>query len=272
MDWSLALVSQGIESVIDHSDEAGWGLIVRSGEYQRAVDVIQQYRAENLRWPWRRPIQQKLLFDWGSLAWVFLISLSFWCSERLAVFGSAGLMDGKAVSRGQWWRLFTAVFLHADAAHLVANAVFGFVLLGLAMGVYGSGTGLLAALLAGVGGNALALLIDPAHRSLGASGMVMGCLGLLVVQPVSIWRKNPWAFRSTLIGIAAGGMLFLLLGSGPGTDLAAHLGGFISGIVLGIILRFSRACPPDPATDLVAGGIFSLLVIVTWWLALTSGG
>ncbi len=271
MDWSLALVSQGIESVIDHSEETGWGLIVRSGEYQRAMDVIQQYRAENPGWPWRRPIQPELLFDWGSLAWVLLVALFFWGSERLIILSSAGPVDGEAVSHGQWWRLFTAVFLHADLGHLAANAVFGFVFLGLAMGAYGTGVGLLAALLAGVGGNILAWLIDPVHRSLGASGMVMGCLGLLVARPVSIWRKNSRAFRSMLIGIAAGGMLFLLLGAGPGTDLTAHLGGFISGIALGIILRVSRLCPPDPVIDLFAGAIFSLLVIVTWWLALAKG-
>jgi len=59
----------------------------------------------------------------------------------------------------------------------MANAGFGLVLLGLAMGVYGTGVGLLAALLAGAGGNAAAWLIDPGHRSLGASGMVDGLPG-----------------------------------------------------------------------------------------------
>ncbi len=270
MDWSLVLVSQGIESAIDHSEENGWGLIVPAGEYQRALGAIRQYRAENLRWPWRRPIQQKLLFDWGSLAWVTLIGLFFWYSERVPNLRAAGRVDSTAISHGQWWRLITGIFLHADLGHLIANAVFGLILLGLAMGFYGTGLGLLMALLAGVGGNALAWLIDSNHLSLGASGMVMGCLGLLVAHPVSVWRDNSRAFRSVLIGIAAGGMLFLLLGAGPGTDLVAHLGGFISGIALGIVLRLIQQVPPNPVVDFFAGAIISSLVVLAWWLALQS--
>jgi len=40
MDWSLLLLSQGIESIIDHSDESGWGLVVSSNEHQRALRLI----------------------------------------------------------------------------------------------------------------------------------------------------------------------------------------------------------------------------------------
>ncbi len=87
-------------------------------------------------------------------------------------------MDGAAVAHGQWWRLFTAIWLHADLAHLATNATIGLLLLGLAMGRYGTGAGLLAAYLAGAGGNLVAGLISlQPHRSLGASGMVIGCLG-----------------------------------------------------------------------------------------------
>lgn len=272
MDWSLVLVSQGIESAIDHSEEQGWGLVVPAAEYQRAMGAIRQYRAENLGWPWRRPVQQKFQFDWGSLAWVILICLFYWFGERGMNLQAAGRVDGSAISRGQWWRLFTGIFLHADVGHLIANAVFGFILLGLAMGLYGTGFGLLMAFLAGVGGNVLAWLLDSNHLSLGASGMVMGGLGLLAGQSVSLWRKDPLAAKSLLAGIGAAGMLFLLLGSSPGSDLVAHLGGFITGTALGIILRRLSPRPARPLTDLLAGALFAFAVILTWRLALAKSG
>jgi len=268
MDWSLVLVSQGIESTIEHSEETGWALIVSPWDYDRSRSLIHQYRLENLRWPWRQKIRQAVLFDWGSLAWMFLIGLFFWLDGTARDFRGAGIMDGVAVARGEWWRLFTAIFLHADPGHLASNAAFGLVLLGLAMGLYGTGVGLLAAYLAGVGGNVMAWLIDLQHRSLGASGMVMGCLGLLAAQSVSIRRRNPRAFKAVLGGTAAGVMLFLLLGSSPGTDLAAHLGGFVTGVLLGNILKRMPRLTQNTAANLFAGALFSLLVILTWWLAL----
>jgi membrane associated rhomboid family serine protease len=269
MDWSLVLLSQEIESVIDHSKETGWELIVGTQDYGRALEVIRQYRLENLRWPWRQKIHQKILFDWGSAAWVFLIILFFWLNSERMDLRSAGLMDSSAIARGEWWRLFTAIFLHADLGHLAANAGFGLVLLGLTMGVYGTGVGLLFAYLGGVGGNLATWLIDPNHRSLGASGMVMGCLGLLATQAISTGHTNPRALKRALGGIAAGLMLFLLLGSSPGTDLVAHAGGFATGVALGSILARVPRMAQSAAANLVAGGLFSLLVILTWWLALS---
>ncbi|HKI70593.1 MAG TPA: rhomboid family intramembrane serine protease, partial [Verrucomicrobiae bacterium] len=192
MDWSLVLASQSIDTVVDWSEESGWGLIVAAPDREKALYSIQQFRAENRHWPWRQKVfRQQVLFDWGSLAWVGLISAFYWLSVTGANLRTAGLMDSVAVSHGQWWRLVTAIFLHADLGHLASNGGIGFILLGLAMGRYGTGVGLLAALLAGVGGNVTTWFIDKNHLSLGASGMVMGALGLLAAQSFTGWRKNP---------------------------------------------------------------------------------
>src|SRR5882724_11135674 len=195
MDWSLALISQGIEATVDHSEEMGWGLIVDERDSEHARAVCKQYERENLHWPWQPKIFiPALAFDWGSLAWVFLLCLFFWLSERSPIFHDAGVMNSAAVSRGEWWRLFTAIYLHADMAHLASNAGIGFVLLGLAMGRFGTGIGLLAAFLAGAFGNVASWFVYPSnHQSLGASGMVMGCLGLLAAQSVS--RRHPKTFK-----------------------------------------------------------------------------
>lgn len=269
MDWSLALVSQGIECIIDQGEETGWCLIVDEDDHERALGIIQQYQLENFRWPWQQKIfRQEISFDWGSLAWVILMCLFFWLSERSVNFRDAGVMNSEAVSHGEWWRLFTAVSLHADAGHLASNAGIGFVLLGLAMGRFGTGVGLLAAYLAGAGGNVASWLLYPhSHQSLGASGMVMGCLGLLAAQSVSWLKRDANSLKSVVAGLTGGLMLFVLMGLSPGTDVAAHFGGFLAGVVLGAMLAFAPRLGRSTLANILAGALFSVLVIVPWWLA-----
>ena len=272
MDWSLALLSQGIEPVIEHIPEAGaWALSVPLAEHARALAIIQQYRIENRGWPWRRELAvPDFVFDAGSLVWVLLITAFFWLSEADASFKAAGLMDVAAVSRGQWWRLVTAVFLHADVAHLATNAAIGFVLLALALGRYGTGIGALAALLAGVFGNVVVwLLCAPPRTGLGASGMVLGALGLLAAQWFALRDIPP---RVWLTGVGAGGLLFLLLGSSPGTDVLAHAGGFVGGLLLGIVPAHYPKLARHGRVNLLAGLAFAVLTLTAWWLALRPGG
>lgn len=274
MDWSLVLVSQGIEAAIDRGDEGvGWGLVVARQDFARALKTLRQYRIENRGWPWQQPVfRPGLLFDWGSLAWVLLTGVFYWLNWQVGLH-PAGVMDGAAVAHGQWWRLFTAIWLHADLAHLAANAALGLILLGLAMGHYGTGAGLLAAYLAGAGGNLLAGAVSlQTHRSLGASGMVMGSLGLLTVHSFSLWRQTPQAWKLVVSGICGGIMLFVLLALTPGTDVVAHLGGFAAGLVLGALLSLVPGIARKPKANLISGLAFALLVIAPWWLALRSAG
>jgi len=274
MDWSLVLVSQGIETSIEFSEDgAGWGLLVTTQDYQNALDAIQQYRLENRGWPWQqRILRPGFLFDWGSLAWILLL-LFFFLLDAHVNLRAPGLMVGIDVTHGQWWRLFTAIWLHADLGHLASNATFGFLLLGLVMGRYGTGTGVLAAYLAGAGGNVVVWLISSdQHGHLGASGMVMAGLGLLAVQSFSLWRRTPRAPKYILSSMVGGIMLFLLLGSSPGTDLVAHLGGFICGLLFGGLLTLVSAIAQKPGVNLIAAFLFAVLVIVPWLLALRTQG
>jgi rhomboid protease GluP len=271
MDWSLVLASQGLEPIIDYSPEgAGWGLLVPAATHQTALGAIQQYELENRRWPWRQELLQPgFLFDWASLAWVFLVCLFYWLDYKAADLHGPGMMNSPAVVHGQWWRLFTAVWLHADISHLAANATIGLVLLGLALGRYGTGIGLLAAYFAGVGGNVAACIFSAGpHYSLGASGMVMGSLGLLAVQSFWLWRRTPHGSKHFLSSVSAGVLLFVLLGLSPGTDLLAHGGGFVCGLLLGAALSRQARLAQNQLVNLLAGLLFTWLVLWPWWLAL----
>ena len=271
MDWSLVLASQGIEHIIEHQEETGWALAVSEADHQKALTHIRLYRLENRHW-WHRPIfQPGLIVDWRSTAWLFLIIVFYWWSEQRTDLRTVGMWHGNALAHGEWWCLFTAIWLHADLAHLALNAVFGLVLLGLAMARYGSGVGLLAAYLAGVGGNlASCLVYDSTQRGLGASGVVMGALGLLAALSFPHLRHRT-ANKTRLFagGIFGGLLLFVMIGVSPESDVIAHLGGFVSGLLLGSLLSLTPQFMHRPRVNLAAGILFATLVIIPWLLALT---
>lgn len=272
MDWSLVLISQGIATTIeDPMQGGGWYLLVPSQDCERALKTLRQYRLENRDWPWRQSLPwPQAHFDWGSVAWAGVLIVFHWFSSLHPGFQTAGIMDTTAVFSGQWWRIFTAMMLHADVAHLATNLSIGILLIGLAMGRYGTGTGLLSAYLAGAAGNVASLLLNAKpFLGLGASGMVMGALGLLSAQSLLPDGHRRRSMRRFLSGVAAGTMLFVLYGLAPGTDLAAHFGGFATGLLLGIILTHAPAWfAQSPTANLASGFLLMAIVVVSWKLAL----
>ena len=139
--------------------------------------------------------------------------------------------------------------LHADAIHLATNALFGFILLGFAAGCYGTGLGLLAAFLAGVGGNLASWAVhDEYMHGLGASGVVIGTWVWWPSIPLRTCENQPGAARIIIASLAGGVMLFTLLGLSPGTDITAHLGGFLSGIAIGSLLAL---LPPSRYASII---------------------
>lgn len=271
MDWGLVLISQGIQSTVTHIEDR-WGLLVEEGDFERASSILNQWQAENRGWRWRRKLPgSELHFHWGSLLWAISIAAFYYKTLSPSV-KAVGVMDGRAVMNGQWWRLFTAVTLHADLPHLISNATMGSLLFGLAMARFGSGVALLAGFLAGAAGNAIGLAFyTENHQGLGSSGMVMGALGLLAVQSIDFWRQFRPSTDVILRGLAAGVLILVLMGFSPETDVLAHVGGFLGGAILGFGLSWVR--PQLLHTNTV--NAFSLLVLLglvglTWWLALNT--
>jgi hypothetical protein len=100
--------------------------------------------------------------------------------------------------------------------------------------------------------------------------MVMGGLGLLAVQSFSLSKQTPHAAKYIYSGIFGGLMLFVLLGLAPGTDVMAHFGGFVTGLLLGIALMRAPGFTQSAVANLLGGLVFALLVIIPWWLALSA--
>jgi membrane associated rhomboid family serine protease len=272
MDWSLVLASQGVEATLEPpGEEHGWALVIAFRDSERALKSLRQYRIENRNWPWQQALPgRRLHFDWVSVAWAGLMILFFAWSNSAPAVKAAGIMDSVKVASGQWWRVFTAMSLHADIGHLAENLSVGILLLGLAMGRFGTGTGLLAAYLAGACGNLLSLAMNARpFNGLGASGMIMGALGLLAAQSLAFSREHRPPLKHLLGGVAAGVMLFILFGLSPGTDIAAHTGGFIAGLLFGgfLVLLPSKLLE-SWVLNVLCGVLFLAFTFLTWGLAL----
>jgi rhomboid protease GluP len=274
MDWSLVLLSQGIEStVLPDALSSRWHVVVAAEELSAARLTLELYERENRAWPLRQPLPWVgLSFDWTAMAWVGLVAVLFSLQTQAgSMLEPAGVSRVGLVRTGEWWRPVTATFLHADIAHLTSNAVFGFVLLGLVMGRFGSGLALLTTLISGTLANVFTALWRPdVAGSLGASGVVMAALGLLAADAV-MHRAQRGQPRRLLLGALGGGvMLFVFMGTSPASDVAAHAGGFVVGLMCGLPL----ACLPVTTLhrarwNLVAGFVYCALASGAWIWALT---
>ena len=270
MDFGLVLASQGLVSTVTRIEDQ-WGVMVAEDDYDRSVETLRIWKNENLGWKWLNPLPTAAgkFFHWGSLAWALAtVAIYFWSAAP--GIKEAGMMDSQMVAAGQWWRLFTAVTLHADLPHLLSNITSGLILLGLAMARYGTGIALLIAFLSGVGGNVAGFLLYPdAHRGLGASGMVMGALGLLAIaSPVDGWDRQV-GIGLIMRGIVATFLMLVLIGFSPRSDVVAHIGGYVGGVVFGLVMmHLSAKALKDSITSLAAAAVLFLTVIITWWLAL----
>jgi membrane associated rhomboid family serine protease len=170
---------------------------------------------------------------------------------------------------GEWWRMVTALTLHADVAHLLSNLGFGAFFGYLAARLLGSGVAFATTVGAAVLGNFLdSVLMPSSHSSIGASTWVFATLGVVSAYA---WRlrfnsRLQWAHRSA--PLVAGVMLLALIGSGgENTDVLAHLTGFASGVFLGALYsRLPRRVFDSVGTQWLTG-MAAAAVFVCAWLA-----
>lgn len=137
------------------------------------------------------------------------------------------------IEAGQYWRLFTSMFIHIGFTHLLFNTYALLALGKYAEKIFNHSRFLLIYFCSGITGSLFSYLFSP-NISAGASGAIFGLLGAIVAYG---W-KNPFFWRSGLITnllIVLGiNILFGVLA--PGIDNYAHLGGLLGGVVLGSIL------------------------------------
>jgi rhomboid protease GluP len=242
-----------------------------------AIRQLAQYEAENRAPPPPPPPPRLYPHAWvGCLLYAAtLVGVAAAISAglvRLDAF-DLGVLDCARVQAGQWWRAWTALTLHLDAPHLVANLGAGIWFGWLAARHIGAG---LAWFLT-VSGGALANLVEglsgpPEHAALGASTAVFAALGALSAYS---WRER-WQVRQRWARrwgpLVAGVVLLGWTGSsGEGTDLVGHVAGFAAGVLLG-----AAAAQPhlrrllDRVPQWLAGLAALAQIVIAWCWALTS--
>ncbi|HZD51039.1 MAG TPA: rhomboid family intramembrane serine protease [Silvibacterium sp.] len=152
---------------------------------------------------------------------------------------------------GQWWRLITAMFVHVGIIHIATNMWCLWNLGLLAEPLMGPMGVFAAYIFTGFAGNLLSVAVHPGvpggPQSIvgaGASGAVFGLAGVLIVLlkspllpvPKPELKRLRWSvIQFALLNFAIG--LYTVFGPSPvQIDNMAHLGGFLSGLALGVPL------------------------------------
>lgn len=166
-----------------------------------------------------------------------LLSLSFWFSPHYSKWLWAS--KEAVFEKHEYWRLFTALFTHADIKHLLSNmplfVVFGWLL----RSYFGLLAFPLAAFLVGAVTNYATLYYYPEHtRLIGASGVVYGLVGLWVT--FYLRYEVRYSFRMKLFRVLGVSMVLLLPTTySPTTSYLAHALGFLFGVLCALLLMLT---------------------------------
>ncbi len=193
---------------------------------------------------------------------VFLVS----GSNRLVIRGA---LFARFTLQGEYWRVVTSIFLHSGILHLVLNMIPLWVLARPIERLIGRTMTLAIYLLSGIGGSLLYLHFDRLHMTVGASGSVFGFIGVIVAFWFARIALPPAMGRSRAVWMTLA-LVGLLLGQGWPVAETSHVGGLLTGIVIGAFFSFTFKSPANGGfrrqmamalvVAVVLGGIFAMMV------------
>ncbi|GGX71333.1 rhomboid family intramembrane serine protease [Saccharospirillum salsuginis] len=168
---------------------------------------------------------------------IFLFTVAYtqsimWFPARALV--ELGANFGPLTLDGQWWRLLTSVFLHGGLLHIVFNAI---VLANIGIflePLLGRVSFIIVYLLTGLLASTASLVFNDNVVSVGASGAIFGMYGFfLALLTTNLFKPD---FRSMFLKNTLGFVgLNIAIGFFGPIDNAAHIGGLVSGFVLGYV-------------------------------------
>ena len=202
-----------------------------------------------------RPVVTYFLI--GLCVLIFLIQLSSQTYKTGQLFYSYGLIPSVLMGHNQlpmdlyvvpgYVTIFTSMFMHGGFMHLIGNMLYMWIFADNIEDDLGSSKFIIFYLLSGIGAAMTQVLIDTQSQvpMVGASGAIGGVLGAYLINHPNarVLVLIPFGFFSQLIKIRALyvlGFWFILqfISSGGGVAYAAHIGGFVSGMIL--ILFFNK--------------------------------
>jgi rhomboid protease GluP len=210
---------------------------------------------------------------------VFVIETLAGGSEKTRVLINLGANVGPLVTTGEYWRIFTANFLHIGLMHIAFN-LYALYIVGTEVEMfYGPWRFLVIYLLSALSG-AIASYAFTYGVSAGASTAVFGLVGTLF----AFFTRNRAVFgemsRTRLTNLIVVIVINIFYGLSAGTiDNWGHIGGFVGGVILGWLL-----CPfyqieartdgqhhvvdrNSLRTEWIGVGLVVVLMVVAFWAA-----
>lgn len=172
---------------------------------------------------------------------IFLIMLFAGFSHGFLSIKSKYLLEYGAnyspyIKEGQFWRLLTSTFLHGGILHLFNNMI-GLWFIGMFLEPsLGRIKFLSAYIITGISASIASACWHPVTISVGASGAIFGLCGLFLA--LLVFKASPSNFSKIFLNLILGYVgINLVMGLlGAGVDNAAHIGGLVSGFLMGCIM------------------------------------
>jgi membrane associated rhomboid family serine protease len=172
---------------------------------------------------------------------VFLVCLAQGSSINQvsgSLFVNWALYIPGGLDQGEWWRLITAAFLHANLFHLGMNMVVLWIVGAPVEQAIGRVRFLALYLVSGLAGSAGALLLSPDVVTVGASGAIFGILGAALV----LERQGTYVLGGQAFGLIAFNLIITFaLSQSAHISIGGHVGGLAGGALSMLALsRFGR--------------------------------
>ena len=240
--FSLVLSAAHIPHSVAYATGSSWEIAVPEGDAERARYEIAAYTEENMNWPEQTPAAEEFhptfrLMSLFVVASLGLLHLQSGAWQQHSLWFSAGAGDsGRILGDGQYYRLVTALTLHADGLHLLGNCALGGFLLHYYFLILGNGIGLAGLLITATLANlANVIAHGPDHQFVGFSTAIFSVIGML--SSLNFRRHSSLGRTRLLMPLMAGSAMLAMVGSsGEHTDLGAHFFGLVIGLAAGYLL------------------------------------
>lgn len=161
------------------------------------------------------------------------------------------------VKNGEYYRLFTCIFLHIGIMHLICNMYSLYVIGREVESLFGKVKYIIIFILSGIFGSIMSIAFTHNTISAGASGAIFGLLGALLYFGINYRTYLGEAIKRTIIPII---VVNLIIGFfAEGIDLAAHIGGLVGGVLVAMMVGV-----PDKSKtkDIINGTILTIIYLI----------
>lgn len=161
------------------------------------------------------------------------------------------------VKNGEYYRLFTCIFLHIGIMHLLCNMYSLYIIGREVENLFGKIKYIIIFILSGIFGSIMSLAFTHNTISAGASGAIFGLLGVLLYFGMHYRTYLGEAIKRSIIPII---VVNLIIGFfAEGIDLAAHIGGLVGGVLVAMMVGV-----PDKSKtkDIINGTILTIIYLI----------